>query len=444
MSRRGGGIHFPFGAPASAFAEAPALPPSSKRRARPARLHRRLDTLPGVGPVRAKRLAGLGLESIEDLLLYTPSRHEAPARLATVASLRDGEEATLRVIVQSFSVRSAQRRGLTVLEALIGDQTASVPAVWYNQAYLADVFAGKPEILVRGALRRNRGGYSFLVSSHEIIREDGREEGLHTVGLIPVYPATGDVSVRSLRSLLGAVRSEAEHVVDPLPARLVSERGYPSRREALLSAHFPRSLAEAAKSRERLAYEELLFLQVALLRHRREEEVRRPALALPPPGGITSAFMERLSFCPTRAQRRVMAEIDGDLQSSTPMRRLLQGDVGSGKTIVAAYSLLRAVEAGGQGVVMVPTEVLADQHADRLGRQLARLGVETLLLKGSQSARDRRDALKRISSGDPLVAVGTQALIQEGVDLSSVRVVVIDEQHRFCLLYTSPSPRDRT
>ncbi len=431
MSRRGGAIHFPFGVPTSAPAEGPALPPSSKSRVQPERLRHRLDTLPGVGRVRAERLRALGLETIEDLLFYTPFRHEAPARLATVATLREGEETTLRVVVQSFAVRSARRRGLSVLEALIGDESASIPAVWYNQAYLADAFSEKPELLVRGALRRNRGSYSFRVTSHEILREDGREEGIHTVGLIPVYPATGDVSVRSLRTLLGAARVEAEHVVDPLPSRLVAGRRYPSRRDALLSAHFPRSLAEAAKSRERLAYEELLFLQVALLRHRREEEVRRPALALPPPGGITSAFMERLSFSPTSAQRRVMMEIDADLGLPTPMRRLLQGDVGSGKTVVAAYALLRAVETGGQGVVMVPTEVLADQHALRLGEQMLSLGVPTLLLKGSQPAAERREALRRIAGKEPLIVVGTQALIQEGVDLSSVRVVVIDEQHRF-------------
>ena len=431
MSRRGGGIHFPFGAPTSAPAEGPALPPSSKSRVQPGRLKRRLDTLPGVGRVRAGRLAALGLETIEDLLFYTPFRHEAPARLATVATLREGEEATLRVVVQSFAVRPTRRRGLSVLEALIGDESASIPAVWYNQAYLADAFSEKPELLVRGVLSRNRGSYSFRVTSHEILREDGREEGIHTVGLIPVYPATGDVSVRSLRTLLGAARVEAEHVVDPLPSHLVAGRRYPSRRDALLAAHFPRTLAEAAKSRERLAYEELLFLQVALLRHRREEEARRPAPALPPPGEITSAFLERLSFAPTGAQRRVMMEIDADLGLPTPMRRLLQGDVGSGKTIVAAYALLRAVESGGQGVVMVPTEVLADQHSLRLSGQLHSLGVPALLLKGSQPAAERREALRRIAAKEPLIVVGTQALIQEGVDLSSVRVVVIDEQHRF-------------
>lgn len=431
MRQRGGGIHFPFGASASTWSEAPVLPPSSKRRQRPERLERPLDSLQGVGRIKAERLARLGLKTVGDLLFYIPFRHEAPARLATVASLREGEETTLRVIVQSFTVRSARRRGLNVLEALIGDESASISAIWYNQAYLADVFAGRPEILVRGALRRSRGSYSFRVTSHEVVREDGREEGLHTVGLIPVYPATGDVSVRSLRTLLGVAREEAEHVADPLPSRLVARRGYPSRRDALLSAHFPRSVAEAAKSRERLAFEELLLLQVALLRHRRREQAERPALALPPPSAIISSFMEQLAFSPTGAQRRVMAEIDDDLSLSTPMRRLLQGDVGSGKTVVAAYALVRAVEAGGQGVVMVPTEVLADQHALRLSGQLRSLGVPVLLLKGSQTTRERREVLGRIASGEPLLVVGTQALIQKGVDLSAVRVMVIDEQHRF-------------
>jgi ATP-dependent DNA helicase RecG len=431
MSRRGGGIHFPFGATSSEQTESPTLPPTSKSGIDPDRLDRPLDSLSGVGRVRAERLAGLGLQTVGDLLRHTPFRHENPARLATVSSLREGEEVTLRVVVQSHTLRPTRRRGLKVLEALVGDETASITAVWYNQAYLAEAFERRPELLIRGSLRRSRGSYSFAVNSHEIIRDDGDQEGLHTVGLIPVYATTGEVSVRSLRTLLGEVRSEAVHVIDPLPARMLSRHGFPSRRDALLSSHFPGTLREAALSRQRLAYEELLLLQLLLLHHRMEEERRRPALALPAPKGLAAAAVQALPYPPTAAQQRVMAEVDADLARTTPMRRLLQGDVGSGKTLVAAYALLRAVEAGGQGAVMVPTEVLADQHALRLGRQLESVGVCVILLKGSQSAAERREALERIASGEPLVVVGTHALLQEGVDLSSVRVVVIDEQHRF-------------
>lgn len=431
MSVRGGGIHFPLGESEPWVRGAPALPPTAKRAIDPGRLARPLDTLPGVGAVRAKRLAGLGLHTVADLLEYVPFRHEPPARLATVASVQVDEEATLRVVVQSSVVRSARRRGLKVLEALVRDDTGSMPAVWYNQAYLAEVFATRPEVLIRGRLRRQRGGCSFLVSSQEIVREGGEAAGLHTVGLIPVYPATADVSVRLIRTLLGAARAETVHVVDPLPSRVAAARGYPSRREALVSSHFPRAVSEAGMCRERLAFEELLLLQLALLRYRRRQESEQPAEPLGPPGPLSRAFLDHLPFAPTGAQSRCMGEIDADLAKPHPMRRLLQGDVGSGKTAVAAYTLLRAVESGGQGAVMVPTEVLADQHAARLGPALARLGVPVLLHTGSRPAKQRRAVRERLAREEPLVVVGTHALIQEGVDFNRLRVVVIDEQHRF-------------
>ncbi|MHB0978547.1 MAG: ATP-dependent DNA helicase RecG [Thermoleophilia bacterium] len=431
MSARGGGIHFPLGEPGSWRRGAPALPPTAKRTIDPQRLARPLDALPGIGAVRAAKLAGLGLRTVADLLEYTPFRHEAPARLASVASLQEGEEATLRVIVQSFVVRAARRRHLKVLEALVRDDTGSVPAVWYNQAYLADAFASHPELLIRGKLRRQRGGYTFLVTSQELVHEGGPEAGLHTVGLIPVYPATADVSVRLIRTLLGAARSEAAHIIDPLPADLVAARRYPSRREAIVSSHFPRGLDEAAACRERLAFEELLLLQLALLRYRRRQESEQLAEPLPREGELARAFLGRLPFAPTGAQLRCMGEIAADLAKPHPMRRLLQGDVGTGKTVVATYTLVRAVEAGGQGAVMVPTEVLADQHAARLGAQLANLGVPVLLLKGSRPARERRAVMERLAQDEPLVVVGTHALIQEGVDFHRLRAVVIDEQHRF-------------
>lgn len=446
MRARGGGIHFPLGEPSARSKGAPALPATAKRRIEPRRLARPLDALPGVGRVRAAKLGGLGLRTVGDLLEYTPFRHEAPARLASIASLQVGEEATLRVVVQSFSLRATRRRGLKVLEALVRDDSGCLPAVWYNQAYLADAFSTRPELLIRGRLTRQRGGLSFLVTSQEVVHEGGTREGLHTVGLIPVYPATADVSVRLIRTLLGAARDEAEHVVDPLPARLVAARGYPSRREALLSSHFPRTSQEAALCRERLAFEELLLLQVALLRYRNEQERLQPAEPLSAQGALTQAFLRSLPYEPTPAQMRCMREIEIDLAKPHPMRRLLQGDVGSGKTVVATYSLLRAVEAGGQGAVMVPTEVLADQHAARLGAQLADLAVPVLLLKGSRPAKERRSVTNRLAGAEPLIVVGTHALIQEGVDFHRLRVVVIDEQHRFGVRQRSalvtPGPDD--
>ncbi|MBU2602115.1 MAG: ATP-dependent DNA helicase RecG [Actinobacteria bacterium] len=431
MSERGGGIHFPLGRPASPSGEAPALPPTSKRLIDPSRLERPLDSLRGVGRTRSAALAALGLRSLADLLERIPFRHENPVRLAKVAELRIGEEATVRATVKTIAVRPTRRRGLKVLEALVADESGTVRAVWYNQAYLADAFSNGPEVLLKGSLRRYGTLLSFVVTSHELLSSGEPSEGIHTLGLIPVYPASGDVSVRFIRSLLGSCRDEAQHVVDPLPSRVVASHRFPGRRDALLSSHFPASISEARASRKRLAFEELLLLQLALQKHRREEESDRPAVALPAPGTLAARFLRDLPFAPTGAQTRVMADVDRDLARAIPMRRLLQGDVGSGKTAVAAYSLVRAVEAGGQGAVMVPTEVLADQHAVRLGEQFGALGIRVALLKGSTRAAARRDTVRRLAAGEPMVVVGTHSLIQDQVAFGALRVVVVDEQHRF-------------
>ncbi len=392
----------------------------------------RLDTLPGVGRVRAGRLAALGLETIEDLLFYTPFRHEAPARLATVATLREGEEATLRVVVQSFAVRAARRRGLSVLEALIGDESASIPAVWYNQAYLADAFSEKPELLVRGVLRRNRGSYSFQVTSHEILREDGREEGIHTVGLIPVYPATGDVSVRSLRTLLGAARVEAEHVVDPLPSRLVARASVPVTPGRTTLGPFPsfprRGREEPGTPRLRGVAVPAGGAPAPPSRGRSAASGTAPAAT----GGDHirlhgAAFV--LSYgCSTPrhdGDRRRPRAPDPDAAAAPGGRGFGQDRRGCLRTSARGGDRRPGCRHGAHRGLGRPACV------GGLGEQMRSLGVPTLLLKGSQPAAERREALRRIAEKEPLIVVGTQALIQEGVDLSSVRVVVIDEQHRF-------------
>lgn len=430
-SRGGGGFHFPLGATASPgeAGEAVALPRTAKARLDPGRLALPLEGLPAVGKATARRFAALGINTVGDLLLHVPSRHEPPASIVRIGGLRVGEEATLRARVRSVAARRTRRRGLTLLEALLEDGSGSVRAVWYNQDYLRDVFASHPEILARGTLLRKGNFTSFQVKRHEVI--GAADQGVHTLGLVPVYPATGDLSVRLIRSTLKKAASEAVHFVDPLPSRLLARFAFPRKAEALLAYHFPGSLKEAARARDRLAFEELLLLQLAVLRRRQVEDAGRRAEPLPPAGDLSAAFLRSLPYEPTAAQRRVISEIDADLSRDRPMRRLLQGDVGSGKTMVATYCLLRAVEAGGQGALMAPTEVLADQHAGRLAAQLAPLGIGVGLLKGSLGAPERRRVLEEVARGDLALVVGTHALIQEGVTFRDLRAAVVDEQHRF-------------
>lgn len=425
---RGGGVHFPLGsAPLSTDGEL-VLPPTSKIEVSSPGLDAPLTMLPGVGKTLAARFAAIGVTTIGELLLYLPFRHEPASRLCEVAALRMGETATIRVRVRSSSVRQTRRRNLRILEAIVGDDSGTVLAVWYNQAYLEAAFADKPELLLRGVLTQRAGPLRFVVHAHEILSSS--EGGLHTLGLVPVYPASGDISVRTIRTAVAKAEAYARRIVDPVPARLLAERRFPTKSEAILACHFPRSEAEARAARRRLAFEELLLLQLALLQ-RRLRQKRHAARPLSQPGPLSRRFLASLPYEPTTAQRRVIGEIDRDLCSERPMLRLLQGDVGSGKTLVAVYCLVRAVEGGAQAALMAPTEVLADQHALRLKQALASLGVEVGLLRSSLGAAERRAVAQGLASGDVQVVVGTHALIQSGIEFRDLAVAIVDEQHRF-------------
>ena len=395
----------------------------------PARLGRSVSTVRGVGKTTEERLLRLGLADVRSLLMHLPFRHEPPSRIASVAELRVGEEVVLRVRVNSCSVRETARRRVKVLEALVSDETGSVLGVWYNQAYLEAAFQQRPEVLLRGELVRKRGGSDFLVKRHEILGE--AQDSRHILGLVPVYPSTEDLSVRTIRTLLHRVAPDLRHLIDPLPARLVVSRGYPDKPTAVWSAHFPASVAEAETARARLAFEELLLLQIALLQRRAVVQSSHRALGLAPEGRLSRRYVESRPYELTQAQKRVVQEIEDDLVRAVPMRRLLHGDVGSGKTVVAAYCLLRAAEQGAQAALMAPTEVLADQHYLGLKDELDRLGVRAGLLKGSQSSGERRSVRGALESGEMDVVIGTHSLIQEGVRFRDLRIAVVDEQHRF-------------
>lgn len=428
-ARARGGVHYPLGSLEVLRSRRSTGTITSKGSLDPRHLDAPVATLKGVGKTTERRLSGLGIETVRGLLMHLPFRHEPPTRLCGAGDLRVGEEVTLRVRVMSCAVRETLRRRVKVLEALVSDDTGSILATWYNQAYLEAAFRERPEVLLKGVLIRQRGASTFLVKRHEILSETG--ESRHILGLIPVYPSTADLSVRTIRTLLHEAAPRAHHLVDPLPAVLRARRRYPAKAEAVLCCHFPTGLREAKQARERLAFEELLLLQMAVLEQKRAKEGKRKARALGAPKDLTLHYLEGLPYTPTAAQRRVIAEIEADLARSVPMRRLLHGDVGSGKTMVAAYCLLRAVEQGAQGALMAPTEVLADQHYIGLQEQMGRQGIRLGLLKGSQPAGERRAVRRALESGEVSVVVGTHALIQEGVRFRDLRVAVVDEQHRF-------------
>jgi ATP-dependent DNA helicase RecG len=385
---------------------------------RPDRLDAPLESLPGVGPTLRRRLARLGLEQAGDLLWQRPRRYEQPVPAKNICDLFGDEEAVIEVVVRSVSSR---RRGrLRILTARVADETGEIKATWFNQPWLEQRLHPGTEIRLRG--RANKFG--FAVSSYDL---DGEVE---TADFAPVYPATEDLSQKRLRELRAQVLWLARDAGEPLPAGLRAGYELPLRADALVAVHRPRALAEAETGRRRLAFDELLVLRLALARTA-AARARTSAEPLGAPGRLIAAHREALPFELTPDQERAMDEIDADLDRSTPMHRLLQGDVGSGKTVVALHALLRAVESGRQAALMAPTETLAEQHFLTIEELCGPLGLRVSLLTSSLPARERRLVRQHIASGDVPLAVGTHALIQEEVEFRDLAVVVVDEQHRF-------------
>jgi ATP-dependent DNA helicase RecG len=371
-----------------------------------------IDTVPGVGPTVKKRLAKLGLRTVGDALEYRPHRYEPAAPERRITELFGEDEAVIAGEVRSARLQRARR--LKLVKARVADETGEITAVWFNQAWLADRLVPGMQVRLRGSLR----GREFAVRSYDL---DGVSS---TADFAPVYPATEEVTVKKLREVAGAALEYARDVVDPLPAGLKASAGLAGRADAVVALHRPREEADGERARRRLAFDELLVLQLGLARRRQGREEER-ATALGDPGELVARYRSALPFELTPDQEQAIAEIDSDLAGERPMERLLQGDVGSGKTVVALYALLRAVGAGRRGALMAPTETLAEQHFLTVEPICLELGVSCALLTSSVGVRARRAAAQA------QIVVGTHALIQEGVDLSDLAVAVVDEQHRF-------------
>jgi ATP-dependent DNA helicase RecG len=385
-----------------------------------------VETLVGVGPKLAERLAALGIHTLGDLAEHVPRTHLDWSHATGFASLRLGEAATVACTVERARVRPTRRRNLKLVEAAVSDSEGGrATALWFNQAWLADRLKPGTQLLLRGELQ---AGGTFKVDQHEF---DGEGAGLHTVGLVPVYPASETVSAARLRELTELVLPHARWIDDALPAELRAWAGLPLRADALAAYHRPRSRKDVVAARERLAFEELLVLLTGLARRRRALDESATAPELGAPGPLLARYRDALPFELTPEQEEAIAAIDRDLAGARPMQRLLQGDVGSGKTVVALYALLRAVEHGCQGALMAPTETLAEQHLLTIERLVEALGVRTVLLTSSLAAKAHAAAREAARSGEAELVVGTHALIQEEVAFHSLAVAVVDEQHRF-------------
>ena len=407
---------------------------------RPSRLAERIAIKP---PRAQKALDTLGLATTGDLLEHLPFRHEDRREARSIADLAAGEDATVVCEVRRIAKRPTRRRRLTLTEATVADESGPMKAVWFNQPWLVDRLPPGSVVVLHG---RYEGNNRFRVSEHELASSPSASD-LSSTGFAPVYPSTEGIPSARIRELVHSARDRIGDMIEPLPARLRAAERLADRAAALRAAHFPESEEDLAPARERLAFEELFLLELALAGRRLALEEGLRALPLGPTGELVDPWLGTLPFEPTGDQRAAFAEIDADLASERPMQRLLMGEVGSGKTVVALHAMLRAVEAGHQAVLMAPTETLAEQHMLTLDRLLGGL-TPIELLTGSTPARRRRELLERLASGALPLVVGTHALIEPAVEFRSLAVAVVDEQHRFGVrqraALDAKGPGDRT
>jgi len=404
-------------------------PPASPAPVAVPRPETAVTELLGVGPRQAQRLHRLGIATVRDLLFHLPRRYEDTREVHPLRDLRPGPETqTVRARVLHISLRRSPRRGMMLVEADLEDDGARASAIWFNQPFLAKQIQRGDELLLSGKVEfSNRGGLTLRNPAYERVRGGDQR---HVGRLVPVYPETEGLTSRFLRERIEPLLPVAAALDDPLPPRVRAAEELLPLAEALRQVHFPDDPALLDRARERLAFEQLFLLQLAVQRARRRR-LASGGVVIPYDREKAREFAESLPFRFTEDQRVAAHRILLDMAAEGPMNRLLQGDVGSGKTVVAAMAAHVAHAAGYQTAFMAPTEILARQHHATLRTLLEPHGISVRLLVGSTAQRARREVLDGVAAGHDAVLVGTHALIEDDVVLARLGLIVVDEQHRF-------------
>lgn len=400
--------------------------------ARTSALDRPVTSWPGVGSRVAAKLRALKIETLRDLLFHWPHRYEDFTRLEPVAALAPGAAFTIHGTVRAITARPTRRRHLTVTEALISDTTGSVRAIWFNQPYLADTLKVGTPVALAGKVTRDAKGLVFSNPHFEVV---GERDLVHTGRLVPVYPETAGLTSRWFRAKIRAILPLTRQLVDPLPAELLRGHGLLTLPSAVKAAHFPKTLKMAEAARWRLALDELVLIQLKV-RQWRAALTAAAAKPLPFDEALMRQFVQSLPFTLTPDQRRAAWAILKDLSRPFPMNRLLEGDVGTGKTVVAAMAALQAAKARALTAFLVPTEILAFQHAAALRTLLKPVGEPIALLTHSramlgETGISRAALLKKIRGNETRIIIGTHALLSARPVLPPPALVIVDEQHRF-------------
>jgi ATP-dependent DNA helicase RecG len=429
-------------------------PPAPRKRPAPAKaqkivggsLDSSITSLKGVSAAMAEKFNRLGVKTIRDLLYFFPHRHLDYSQRKHISDLTAGEEQTIMANVwQAQETRLGGRRGT---EAIVGDETGNVRVVWFNNPYVAKSLRTNAQVVISGRVAVFGGRHVFESPEWELLED---RELVHTGRLVPLYPLTQGLKPRQVRKLMKAVVDGwSGQVGDFLPPELRERCKLLELPRAIAQAHYPEDEAAKNNARRRLAFDELFILQLGVLSKKHEWQASQPGSPLSPKPAPLEAFLKSLPFELTRAQQKVLKELLTDLERKIPMSRLLQGEVGSGKTVVATAALLVAAANGYQGAFMAPTEILAEQHFTNVGQLLSRAGEQiaeednlrtysgildrplTLaLLIGDLKQARKQEIQRQIASGEIDIVIGTHALIQKEVGFKNLSLVVVDEQHRF-------------
>lgn len=387
----------------------------------------------GVGPKKKAELNRMGIRTVYDLLTWFPRTYEDQSVLTRIAELKPGERATVSGVIMNVSERQAGRRGMTILTALIGDGSAFLQVTWFNQKYLKKQLQTGRRVFVTGKAEYAYGGRGQFamsqLSGFQILDEEEQPEEM--CGILPVYPATERLNQKFFRKTMAGLLQEEFELPEVIPADIRKRYQLQGRREALQKIHFPADFTELKAARNRLAFEELYLIQCGLLILKRQSREKKKGIRHLLSSELVHRLEASLPFKLTNDQAKVWREICHDMESPVPMRRLVQGDVGSGKTVIAMLALVKTVENGYQGALMAPTEILASQHYEGFRAQLEPLGIRLGFLSGRLTKKKREAMYAAIAAHEVDIVIGTHALIQEGVHFAKLGLVVTDEQHRF-------------
>ncbi|MBN3037816.1 MAG: ATP-dependent DNA helicase RecG [Candidatus Omnitrophica bacterium] len=382
----------------------------------------------GVGPQRFKILNRLGINTVGDLLYHFPRRYEDRRKFVPITKIEVGTYATVKGEILKTGLRRS-KRGLSVFQIAIGDDSGIIEAVWFNQPFMKRYFKIGQEIILYGKVERYR---QLQMNAPEFEFISRSESFLHMGRIVPVYPLTQNVNQRYLRTIIDrALQKYDSYLSDVLPGGLREKLNLLPMNLALRYIHYPQDFAQRDSAYQRLVFEEFFLLQMVLALHRRRRKEIELGIAHRAEGELVTRFLQSLPFELTAGQKKVIGEIEDDMRSKRAMNRLLQGDVGSGKTIVAAYALVINAQSGFQGAFMAPTEILAEQHYFLLSKLLMPLGVSVGMLISSMNQRSKAQVLEDIKSGALDIVVGTHALIEQAIEFTKLGLVVIDEQHKF-------------